>query len=145
MRRMQPRSGSRERWQPLLDGFARLKTSWPRRGWSWDTRLSCISSSFGSDIEQTAHASAAEALPTTFDPRTIATAPPRVREVADRFGGVRAGQLLLLGGAVDGPLAFGLWWPWGDGVTISLRIGLVDVKDNDDPWVRVREVFSVSM
>jgi hypothetical protein len=36
--------------------------------------------------------------------------------------------------------AFGLWWPWGDETTISLRIGLGGYVAEAD-LVRLREVF----
>ena len=45
---------------------------------------------------------------------------------------------------VAGVLAYGLWWPWGDGVTISLRIGL-DIGVMDEPYPRFREVFGVQI
>ena len=36
--------------------------------------------------------------------------------------------------------AFGLWWPWGDEITISLRIGLGGYVGELD-LVRLRETF----
>jgi hypothetical protein len=76
---------------------------------------------------------------------TLNSATPELRELAARTGGLRAGQLLLVGGPVGGITAFGLWWPWGDGETISMRVGLLDIDAAREPWRRLRDVFGVSM
>jgi hypothetical protein len=38
-----------------------------------------------------------------------------------------------------------LWWPWGDGTTTSLRIGLADVDPASSRYARFRDVFGVSL
>jgi hypothetical protein len=38
---------------------------------------------------------------------------------------------------------FGLWWPWGDGSTVSLRIGLHDVDLPKQRYPRLRDVFGI--
>lgn len=128
----------------MLEGFSRLRAKWPRRGWSWDNRLNCVTSSINSDLEREARTIALEGLPAEWTPTSLAKAPPRIRDLAERSGGLRTGQLLYSAGPVSGVLAYGLWWPWGDGVTISLRIGL-DIGIMDDPYPRFREVFGVQV
>jgi hypothetical protein len=139
---MQP--GGADPWQQLLGALTRLRSRWPRRGWSWDTRLNCVTSSFSTDVEAEARAIAREALPVEWNTSTLSTAPPRMRDLAERCGGLRSGQFLLAAGPIVGVFAYGLWWPWGDGVTVSLRIGL-DIPVMQDPYPRFRELFSVSM
>jgi hypothetical protein len=41
----------------------------------------------------------------------------------DRFG-IVPGQKIFTSQDADGRVLFAVWWPWGDGTTISLRIGL---------------------
>ena len=65
-----------------------------------------------------------------------------MRTLAESCGGLRASQLMFWGGA-DGPGAFGLWWPWGDGTTVSLRIGLHDVDVPKQRYPRLRDVFGI--
>ncbi|HWL85108.1 MAG TPA: hypothetical protein VNO21_04865 [Polyangiaceae bacterium] len=137
-------TAARDLWQPMLEGFVRLRSKWPRRGWSWDNRLNCVTSSINADLEAEARLVALEGLPSEWTHASIASAPPRVRDLADRSGGLRAGQLLYSAGPVAGVLAYGLWWPWGDGVTISLRIGL-DIGVLDEPYARFREIFGVEL
>src|ERR1700733_5321389 len=107
--------------QPLFDALARLKQEWPARGWSWDGRFIALASTFTVPYEAQARKAAAGGLPAEYTSTTIASAPHELRELATRTGGLRAGQLLLAGGPIGGLTAFGLWWPWGDGETTSMR------------------------
>jgi hypothetical protein len=131
--------------QQMFDAFRRLRTEWPRRGWSWDSRLSCIASSFGAELEATAREVALKAFTQEWTSRTLATAPQNIRDLAERCGGLRTGQGLFSGVAVGRVFGYGLWWPWGDGVSISLRVGLSGVDDNHDMMNRFRDVFGISM
>ena len=131
--------------QPLFDALARLKQEWPARGWSWDGRFIALASTFTVPYEAQARKAAAGALPHEYTSATINSAPHELRELATRTGGLRAGQLLLSGGPVGGLTAFGLWWPWGDGETISMRAGLLDIDPAREPWRRLRDIFGVSM
>lgn len=93
-------------------------------GWSWDTRLSCVCSSFGADFDKAAFAAIARVFPDKFDARTIHKAPPLIQTTVQQTGNLRVDQFVFGTRTVGDTLAFGLWWPWGDDVTISFRIGL---------------------
>ena len=136
--------GWNEAWQPLFDSLGRMKAAWPTRGWSWDPRLHAVTSSFTTEQEPAARISVQMALQTEWTSATIIRAPQSLRDVAERAGGVRPGQTALSTGPISGLLAYGLWWPWGDGETVSLRVGLADVDPNREPYIRFRDVFSVS-
>ncbi len=140
---MQRTSG--DAWAPLIETFRAFRTSWPARGWSWDSRLNCISSSFSTEFEQKGRAAATASLPLEFVAASIARAPALLQEVAERSGGLRSGQLLLSAPVFNGVLAYGLWWPWGDGETISFRVGLANVDWAREPYPRFREVFNVQL
>jgi len=131
--------------QPLFDPLRRLRGEWPQRGWSWDSRVACISSSFTSDLETSNRALALQAMPTEYTSRSVATATPGLREICDKAGGLRSGQLFLVGAPVGRVFAYGLWWPWGDGMTISLRIGLGGIDESHELMNKLREAFGVSL
>ena len=38
-------------WSLLFGSMKELRAAWPARGWSWDTRLSCVTSSFNSELD----------------------------------------------------------------------------------------------
>jgi len=132
-------------WQPLLDRFRKLKGAWPARAWSWDSRLVCITSSFAVELESKARAAALEALPVEFTSATLSRAPTELRRVAERTGGLRMGQLLLTTRDKSPYVAFGLWWPWGDGMTTSFRVGVDGLDWDEDPYPEVRDVFGVTL
>jgi hypothetical protein len=129
----------------LFEAMKQLRATWPARGWSWDGRLSCVASSISAEIEAKARTVAAVALPTEWTSVTIQRAPPNLQEIAERTGGLRAGQLILTSAAAGGAFAYGLWWPWGDGITISVRIGLSGHGATNDAFQRLRDVFGVEL
>jgi hypothetical protein len=137
--------GWNDAWQPLFESLSRMKATWPTRGWSWDPRLMCCTSSFTTEQEPQARKATGIALQHEWTTATLARGPQQLREVVDRSGGLRHGQLALSTGPVNGLLLFGLWWPWGDGETVSLRVGLADVDPNREPYVRFRDAFGVSL
>ena len=106
-----------------MDKLLLLKQSWPGSPWSWDDRFAVVASSFTADLEPRARASAMHAFPRGWTTKSLDTAPASLRAIAERTGGLRSNQRLLAG--ADDTL-YGLWWPWGNGTTITLRIGVAD-------------------
>lgn len=129
-------------WQELFEGLERLKTKWPAQDWTYDRRLKCVASSIPISLEAAARAAMTEILQTSWSAQTLAEAPENVRKLAEGCGGVRSSQLLFWGGS-SGPGAFGLWWPWGDGTTVSLRIGLHDVDLPKERYPKLRDIFGI--
>jgi hypothetical protein len=132
-------------WKPLLDRFTKLKATWPARAWSWDSRLVCVTSSFAVELDAKARAAALEALSLEYTAATLARASSDLRRVAERSGGLRMGQLLLTTRDPTPVIAFGLWWPWGDGMTTSFRVGIDGLDWDDDPYPAVRDIFEVQL
>jgi hypothetical protein len=132
-----------EAWDPVFAALERLRAAWPARDWMYDRRLKCVASSIPLAREADARAAMAEVLPVSFSVDTLATASAGHRDLVEKCGGLRANQLLFWGGADDAPGVFGLWWPWGDGTTVSLRIGLHDVDVPKERYPRLRDVFGI--
>jgi hypothetical protein len=130
-------------WVSLFEALERLRDRWPEGEWTYDRRLKCVVSSFPVGREAEARAAMAEVLPTGYSAGTLASAPENVQLQAAASGGLRAAQMLFWGGDVAAPGAFGLWWPWGDGTAISLRIGLHDVDVPKQRYPRLRDVFGI--
>ncbi|HEV3030321.1 MAG TPA: hypothetical protein VG319_01700 [Polyangia bacterium] len=132
-----------EQWQELFQGLERLKGKWPAPDWSYDRRLRCVASSIPMSLEPAARAAMTEVLPKSWSAQTLAEAPEGVRKLAESCGGVRSAQLLFWGGEPGTPGAFGLWWPWGDGTTVSLRIGLHDLDQPKERYPKLRDIFGI--
>jgi hypothetical protein len=132
-----------EAWDAIFAALERLRAQWPATDWSYDRRLKCVASSIPLAREADARAAMAEVLPRSFSVDTVGGASDGVRALIEKCGGLRATQLLFWGGGDDAPGAFGLWWPWGDGTTVSLRIGLHDVDIPKERYPRLRDVFGI--
>lgn len=133
-----------EPWQPLLDALAKLHAAWPGAGWSWDGRFKCVTSSFEKALGPGVRAAMAEALPAEWSSSSLGSAPDDLRALADRYGGLRSGQLFFNGEAVAGLRLFALWWPWGDGATISVRIGIANSDRPAELYPQVRALFGIT-
>jgi hypothetical protein len=136
-------ASSDDPWEALFAALERLRNGWPATDWTYDRRLKCVASSIPLTREAEARSAMAEVLPTSWAVDTLAGAAPGVRALIEKCGGLRASQLLFWGGGPDTPGAFGLWWPWGDGTTVSLRIGLHDVDLPKERYPRLRDVFGI--
>jgi hypothetical protein len=130
-------------WSVLFGTLKTLRTAWPARGWSWDARFSCITSTFNVELQAKARSAVGAALPTEWTSSTIQRAPAPLRDLAERTGGLREGQMILVSTTVGSAYGYGLWWPWGDGITTSLRIGLGGSHVPHDAFQRLRDVFGV--
>jgi hypothetical protein len=130
-------------WEAVWTAMARLRERWPSNEWTYDRRLRCVASSIPLANADAARAVYAEAFPATWTAETLSGAPASVQALAETCGGLRASQQLLWGGDADGPGAFGLWWPWGDGTTVTLRIGLHGLDQPKVRYPRLRDVFGI--
>ena len=139
---------TRDGWDTLLEPLAQLRAAWPQRGWSYDTRFSVVASSFHAELEPKARAAARLALPHEWNAATIANAPAELKKIVELTGGVRASQMVMGGGSVLTPntvFLYGLWWPWGDGTTTSLRIGIGGGHIRESVLTRLRDAFGVTL
>ena len=132
-----------EVWEAIFTALEGLKSRWPAPDWTYDRRLKCVASSMPLAREAEARAAIADVLTQSFSVETLPSAGAGVRDLVEKCGGLRAAQLIFWGGGDDAPGPFGLWWPWGDGTTVSLRIGLHDVDVPKERYPRLRDVFGI--
>jgi hypothetical protein len=137
-------STSGEPWQPILDRLSQLRDAWPARAWSWDHRFKCATSSLAGEPALAAKAVLLGAVPAQWDAGSFARAPEQVRALAERCGEIRAGQALLTADPVAGMTLFAMWWPWGDGSTISIRIGVADCDRSKELYPLMRSLFGIA-
>src|SRR4029079_18319137 len=94
----------------------------------------CVAASFGKEIAERVRVAMTGVLDSEWTGTTLGGAPPEVRALASKHGGVRSGQFLFSGRLVEGMHLYGLWWPWGDGATISLRVGIANCQRPPDAY-----------
>ena len=61
---------------------------------------------------------------TVFDDVTIAAASSPMEKTARAVGGIDPGQKIYVSESDDTPFLLAAWWPWGNGETVSLRVGV---------------------
>lgn len=134
---------SAEPWQPILDALAQLRAGWPAPEWTWDPRLECATSSFEASLIPGVRAVLDTAVPTEWTDVSIAAAPEDVRALSERCGSLRSNQLVLTGHTAAGMFPFALWWPWGDGSKVSVRLGIWGTDRPKELFSHIRAVFRI--
>jgi hypothetical protein len=128
-----------------LDILAPLREAWPSSGWTWDGRFECTTSPFPVAQAAAVRASVLAVLPAEWTLESILSAPPEVGALARRVGGLRSGQFLFTGGGAGATIVpFALWWPWGNGETISVRLGVHVAERPPELSTELRTRFIIS-
>ena len=115
--------------------FARLEAlrqAWPKKGWSWDYRFNCVASSFHVDLTRDCEKALSQVLPDLYEQRTMTKAPEHIQELSEEIGGVRSDQRIYTLASSARLVPYAMWWPWGDEITISLRVGLAGYVGESD-------------
>lgn len=133
-------------WEPVFASLQTFKSRWPARGWSWDNRLFCITSSLVGELLPRAEETTSVLFPERYTVKNLSEASPEMRELVERSGGLRPNQIAFCSGPPKGGLVvYGLWWPWNDQETVSVRVGLLNIEPPEEPSLRFLDVFGVSI
>jgi hypothetical protein len=101
----------------LLRGFQGILS------WKWDSRFEAALAEFRVDKKDSIRTILERYLKVTWDSSNMDNAPDIVRMINSHVGGLRSGQLLFTSDPNRDAFIFCAWWPWGDGKTISIRLG----------------------
>jgi hypothetical protein len=94
--------------------------------WKWDDRFEVVLAEFGVDNKESIRAILESYLSFVWDSSNIGNAPDIASMINNYLGGLKSGQLLFTSDPNQAVFIFGAWWPWGNGETISIRIGSFD-------------------
>ena len=115
--------------------------------WEWDNRFGGILAAFEATDKDRVLAIVSSQLPQVWDSATINEAPTRVSGAAENFSGLKPGQLLFNSDFTQDVMLLGLWWPWGNGTTISIRFvpyGLDSpASENEDIRAVLKGAFGI--
>ena len=109
--------------------------------WKWDRRFETVLAEFGVETKDNVRATLGRFLGDLWDSSNVGNAPSGVRAIDSRLGGLWPGQLLFTSDAKQDSLVFCCWWPWGDGKSISIRVGLGNEKLSDSEWSELVATF----
>jgi hypothetical protein len=109
--------------------------------WKWDRRFETVLAEFGVETKDNVRATLERFLGNLWDSSNVGNAPSGVRAIDNRLGGLWPGQLLFTTDTQQDNLVFCCWWPWGDGKSISIRVGLCNEKLTDSEWAELVTTF----
>lgn len=107
------------------DVCARIRSVLPAAcAWQWDDRFGVGVVSFDAAVRDAVLAALHASLPGHWDAATIKSAPQHVAKVVKDVFDIKKGQLVFAAFSDGAPALIAAWWPWGDGTTTSLRVGM---------------------
>ena len=115
--------------------------------WEWDDRFGGVLAAFEVADKDRVFGVINTQFSQAWDHANVGDAPESVSGALENFGGLTENQLLFTSDLTQGIILLALWWPWGNGTTISIRLvpyGL-DSSDREKENVQaaLKEVFGL--
>lgn len=104
-----------------LNTFMTHCTAW---SWEWESDRKTALRTIQGEEADAADKLLRSTLPYVYDYKNLDTAPINVVVYVEQCGGIRRNQRIYAAPCGDGLSLVVLWWPWSDGSTTSLRVGL---------------------
>lgn len=136
-------STTAEPLQTALEQLAKLRDAWPPSPWTWDDRFECVVSTIPIALVPTVEPILTNAFSAEWTTANVGSEPPPVRALARRCGDIRAGQKVFTADLPKDALLFGLWWPWGNGAMVSVRLGVANHDNKKELVPLVRTLFDI--
>jgi oxalate decarboxylase/phosphoglucose isomerase-like protein (cupin superfamily) len=96
--------------------------------WKYDDFHNVMLAEFSVDKHDQVLFTLQQILPISWDAKTIKKAPGEVKHYAGAFSKLVKQQKLFSTNIERGPKVMVVWWPWGHGATISVRLFLTDTS-----------------
>jgi hypothetical protein len=115
--------------------------------WKWDDRFETVLAEFSVTDKHIIHPLITRHMGEIWE-LDQGDSPPRVvQTIIDYFGGLNPGQTLFTSDPDQDELLLCAWWPWGNGKTISIRLGAfadaLSDQDNEELTRRFRSWFDI--
>ena len=115
--------------------------------WKWEDRFGVALAEFNVANQDDIRGILEGFLTNTWDNSTISNAPDIIQQLVNKFNGLKSGQLLFTSDTEQDDFLFGIWWPWGNGNTISIRVAPSFIKlseaDYQELIKQFREWFNI--
>jgi len=90
--------------------------------WEWDEQHHGVLAILEIDAADAALAVLGDCFGESWDRGNIRKAPQLVNRAPRDFGGLHVNQKIFARGVSEDIILLGLWWPWGHGGTVSIRL-----------------------
>ncbi len=109
--------------------------------WQWDENLNVALVSFDKEREEAVLSALSTGFDQDWDFSTIAGAPEPISEFFGTSFGLFPGQKVFSCDNGSGLILLALWWPWGNGDKISLRIGMLSSGEEAADKSEIRDAL----
>ena len=101
--------------------------------WAWDSHSSAYLAKIGTENAEAALETLGQQFSERWSTAELARATRRTKSAIAKLGGLREGQVLFTHTLAGPAFLFCAWWPWNNGMTVSVRIGYyTDGMENSD-------------
>ena len=97
--------------------------------WQWEDRFSVVMTVFDKIDMDEIRTSVLQGFDQHWDSSNVNDAPEVIISLIKALYGISPGQVLFHTDQETGILLYAAWWPWGNGVNISLRIGIYQPQE----------------
>jgi hypothetical protein len=111
--------------------------------WKLDDRFDAVLAEFSVDSKDGVRDVLERHLSIVWDASNIGKAPGVVQMVTNDLSGLMSGQMIFTSDPARDYFLFCAWWPWGDGESISIRIGPSCNKISDKEKAEIFKLFKV--
>lgn len=109
--------------------------------WEWEDRFEMVLAVFTASNKEYFHKTLSQHLTKQWDSSTINNSDEVTRQLVNKFNGIKNGQLLFTSDTSNEGFLFALWWPWGNGENISIRIALFSAEISQPDYLELIKEF----
>jgi hypothetical protein len=97
--------------------------------WQWEDRFGVVMTVFDKIDMDEIRTSVLQGFDQHWDSSNVNDAPEIITSLIKALYGISPGQVLFHTDQETGIILYAAWWPWGNGVNISLRIGIYQPQE----------------
>jgi hypothetical protein len=109
--------------------------------WKWDDRFETALTECNVSNKDSIRIILERFLTSIWEGSNIDNAPDIVQTIVNKFGGLMPGQLLFTADTKQDDFLYGVWWPWGDGNKISIRVAPSCIKLSTSEYIELIKKF----
>ena len=98
--------------------------------WQWDERFHVALIAFEKEDTGAIFSTVSNEFDQQWDATAISNASGLIGELVNSSFGISPGQIIFTSEQGAGLILFAAWWPWDNGSTISLRIGIFSLEEH---------------
>lgn len=111
--------------------------------WKWDSRFETALAEFVVAEQEKVKEVLSGFFGEPWNTNNIIGAPTEVKAIDFSFGSLMYGQELLTSDPNENLILYCMWWPWGNGERVSVRVGVHYGEPKEDAAQKLRAWFGL--